>query len=206
MGCCDSGCEIAARSLSQKRVLWWVLLINALMFFVLVFGAFWGSTVSLFAESFDSFGDAITYAITIWAVGKGAQTKAKVALFKGILILLGALLVMVALVFKWYTSEVPVYEVMGGFAAANLLANLLCLGLLWKYRKDDLNMESVWHCSRNDIVTSLSVIFAALLVWYFDSWVPDAILGGVLFLYLLRSGMIITNKSIKQMKSPVSDC
>ena len=203
-GCCDAGCEIDAGSISQKRTLWIVLIINSLMFFVLVLGSIWGSTVSLFAESFDNLGDAITYGVSIWAVGKGVQAKAKVSLFKGVLILLGACFVMASLGYKWYTSEVPVYEVMGGFAIASLLANLICLGLLWRHRNDDLNMESVWHCSRNDIITNSSVIVASGLVWYFDSWIPDIVLGGILFLYLVRSGIIITNKSIKQMKSPAN--
>ncbi len=199
-GCCDSGCEINAESISQRRTLWIVLAINFIMFFVLVLGSVWGRTVSLYAESFDNLGDAITYGISIWAVGKGAHAKAKVALFKGVLILGGACSVMASLVYKWYTLEVPFYEVMGSFAIASLLANLVCLGLLWRHRNDDLNMESVWHCSRNDIITNSTVIIASGLVWYFDSWVPDIVLGALLFLYLLRSGMTITIKSIQQTR------
>lgn len=203
-GCCDSGCEIQADSSAQKRTLWMVLLINFVMFFVLVYGSIWGSTVSLFADSFDNLGDAVTYAVSIWAVGKSSLQKARVSLFKGLLILLGAVAVVVSLGVKWYTLEVPVFEVMGGFAVAALIANLICLGLLWRHRNDDLNMESVWHCSRNDIVTNSSVIIASGLVWYFNSWIPDMILGGILFLYLMRSGIIITNKSLEQMKTPVN--
>lgn len=203
-GCCESGCEIQANSSSQKRTLWIVLLINFVMFFVLVFGSIWGSTVSLFADSFDNLGDAITYGVSIWAVGKSSLKKAKVSLFKGILILLGAVAVVVTLGIKWYTLEVPVYLVMGGFAIAALIANLICLGLLWRHRNDDLNMESVWHCSRNDIVTNSSVIVASGLVWHFNSWIPDMLLGGILFLYLMRSGIIITNKSLKQINNPAN--
>lgn len=47
------------------------------MFFVLIFGSLWGKTVSLFADSFDNFGDAITYAVSIWAVEKGTLQKAR---------------------------------------------------------------------------------------------------------------------------------
>jgi Co/Zn/Cd efflux system component len=201
-GCCDSGCEIQVDSAAQKRTLWIVLLINFVMFFVLVAGSIWGSTVSLFADSFDNLGDAITYGVSIWAVGKSSLQKAKVSLFKGLLILLGAVAVIISLGVKWYTLEVPVYLVMGGFAIAALVANLICLGLLWQHRNDDLNMESVWHCSRNDIVTNSSVIVASGLVWYFNSWIPDMLLGGILFLYLLRSGIIITKKSLKQIDPP----
>jgi Co/Zn/Cd efflux system component len=201
-GCCESGCEIDSNSGAQRVTLWIVLFINFLMFFVLVAGSIWGKTVSLYAESFDNLGDAITYGVSIWAVGKGVKQKAKVSLFKGFLILLGAFSVLAGLIYKWVTSEVPTYEIMGGFAIVSLFANLICLGLLWRHRNEDINMESVWHCSRNDIVTNSSVIVASGLVWYFNSWIPDIVLGSILFLYLSRSGITIINKSIKQMKDP----
>lgn len=47
------------------------------MFFVLIFGSLWGKTVSLSSDSFDNLGDAITYAVSIWAVGKGTLQKAR---------------------------------------------------------------------------------------------------------------------------------
>lgn len=201
-GCCESGCEIETKSRSQRVTLWIALFINFLMFFVLVLGSIWGNTISLYAESFDNLGDALTYGVSIWAVGKGVNQKAKVSLLKGALILLGAVSVLAGLIYKWVTSEIPTYEIMGGLAIVSLLANLICLGLLWRHRNEDINMESVWHCSRNDIVTNSSVIVASGLVWHFNSWIPDIVLGSVLFLYLSRSGIIITNKSIKQMKNP----
>lgn len=106
-GCCDSECEIQADSSAQKKTLWLVLLINFFMFFVLIIGSLLGKTVSLFADSFDNLGDAITYAVSIWAVGKGTLQKARVSLFKGILIIIGALAVAVNFSIKWYTLEVP---------------------------------------------------------------------------------------------------
>lgn len=47
------------------------------MFFVLIFGSLWGKTVSLSSDSFDNLGDAITYAVSIWAVEKGTLQKAR---------------------------------------------------------------------------------------------------------------------------------
>lgn len=201
--CCDCGCAISAKSAEQKRTLWLVLIINFVMFFVLVIGSIWGGTVSLFADSFDNLGDAITYGVSIWAVGKGMLQKAKVSFFKGILIVLGAFAVIVNITIKWLTLEVPVYEIMGGFGVMALVANLVCLGLLWRHKNEDINMESVWHCSRNDIVTNSSVIFASFLVWHYDSWIPDIVLGVILFFYLMRSGISIIFKSINEIKKNI---
>jgi Co/Zn/Cd efflux system component len=193
-GCCESDCEISSGSERQRKTLWIVLWINALMFLVLVAGSFLGKTVSLFADSFDNLGDAFTYAISIWAIGKSQTFKAKVAFLKGVMILMGALAVLVGLLFKWIYLDVPESSVMGGLAILSLFANLLCLLLLWRHRNEDINMESVWHCSRNDLMTNASVILASVLVWYFDSWIPDVALGLLLFVFLLRSGVFILKK------------
>lgn len=170
------------------------------MFFVLVVGSFLGKTVSLFADSFDNFGDAFTYAVSIWAVGKSLRLKAKVAIIKGVMILMGALAVLAGLLIKLIYLDVPEASVMGGLAILSLIANLLCLLLLWRHRNEDINMESVWHCSRNDLLTNSSVILASILVWHFGSWVPDVVLGGLLFLFLLRSGIIILRKSKRELR------
>ncbi|MGH8155764.1 MAG: hypothetical protein ACREP0_11120 [Rhodanobacteraceae bacterium] len=37
-------------------------------------------------------------------------------------------------------------------AAGALIANVGCFALLLRHRGDDLNMRSVWLCSRNDVI------------------------------------------------------
>ena len=41
---------------------------------------------------------------------------------------------------------------MGVVGAFALAANSFCLYLLYRHRRDDLNMRSTWICSRNDII------------------------------------------------------
>jgi len=176
-----------------------VLTINAVMFVVLMAAALWGKTAALFADSFDNLGDAATYAISLWAVGKGASEKAKVSLFKGVLILAAACAILINVVYKFLDPQIPVFEIMGLFSALALVANLVCLALLWRHRSDDLNMESVWHCSRNDIATNISVFIAAGLVWYFNSWWPDVIVAGCLAILLFSSAFKIIVKSFSDL-------
>lgn len=198
--CCDFDCEVSAGASKQRVTLWLVLVINAVMFIVLLVGSVLGNTVSLFADSFDNLGDAITYAISIWAVGKGSSQKAKVSIFKGLLILAAGIAVAVSVVFKVINPVLPVYEVMGALSIASLIANGICLGLLWRHRNEDINMESVWHCSRNDIVTNLSVFAAAGFVWYYNSWIPDMLVAAALSLFLLNSGRSVMLKSLRTLK------
>lgn len=199
--CCDHTVDTGAVNRKQRRALWIVLFINAVMFMVLIAAAVYGKTVSLFADSFDNLGDAVTYGISIWAVGRGAKEKARVSLFKGGLIFLGGSLVLVNIIRKLIDPQVPVVEIMSLFSILALIANLTCLTVLWKHRRDDINMESVWHCSRNDIATNVSVFLTGGLVWYFNSWWPDVIVAGGLVILLFHSALKILSKSEASLRS-----
>ena len=197
---CESNYYLGS-SEKQKKTLWSVLFINLTIFIVLIYGANWGDTVSLFADSFDSLGDAITYGVSILVLGSNLAVKAKVSLLKGVIILLGAFSVMVCMIYKWYYMKIPTPEIMGGFSIFALIANVICLVLLSRHKNEDINMESVWHCSRNDIVSNLSVLLASILVWFYNSWIPDMLLGFILFIFLFKSGLYIINKSYHMIRN-----
>ncbi len=188
-GCCESDCSLDARQGRQRTTLRWVLGINAVMFVVIVAAALYGRSSALFADSFDNLGDALTYALSLFAVSRGATMKAKVALFKGVLILLGAVAVAAQIVYRLVEPSTPIFEVMGAFSLLALAANSVCLYLLWRHRNEDVNMSSVWECSRNDIATNLSVFVAAGAVWLTSSAWPDLIVAAALVVLLFRSGI-----------------
>lgn len=195
MGCCEHESALSARDYRQKRTLIYVLIINALMFGVIIMASWLASSSALFADAFDNLGDAITYAVSIYAVSRSATVKAKVAIFKGCLILLGGLLVMGQVAYKLFNPAVPIFELMGLFSLIALGANALCLLLLSKHRHEDVNMSSVWACSRNDIVANLSVFVAAALVWFTQSGWPDLLVATLLALYLLRTGFQVIHSA-----------
>ncbi len=183
--CCDDTCaELQGR---QRGTLWAVLGVNAVMFLVVVAAAFYGRSTALLSDSLDDLGDALTYGLSLYAVSRGAATKARVALFKGALIFLAACGVAAQIVSKLMTPTVPVFEVMGAFSLMSLAANLFCLFLLWRHRHEDVNMSSVWECSRNDIATNLSVVVAAGAVWLTGAGWPDILVASCLVVLLLRS-------------------
>ena len=160
-GCCDKDSSLDRLRERQRGTLQIVLGINAVMFFVIVFAALYGKSSALLADSLDNLGDALTYGLSLYAVSSGAAVKAKVALFKGGLIFLAALVVVAQITYKLFVPSVPVFEVMGTFSLLGLAANSICLFLLWRHRHEDVNMSSVWECSRNDIASNLSVFVAA---------------------------------------------
>lgn len=188
-GCCDNEAALNLVRRRQNTTLITVLTINAVMFFVIVAAALYSMSSALLSDGLDNLGDALTYGLSLYAVSRGADTKARVALVKGGLILLGACGVAGQLVYKLFVPTVPVYEVMGVFGVLGLAANLACLFLLTRHRGDDVNMSSVWECSRNDVVSNFAVLFAAAAVWFTGTGWPDMLVALFLVAFLARSAI-----------------
>jgi len=200
-GCCSNGCELNARHERQRVTLRWVLAINAVMFFVIVAAALYAGSTSLLADSLDNLGDAITYALSLYAIALGGRAKAQVALFKGGLILAAALAVAAQLGWKLLHPATPVFEAMGVFSLLGLAANGTCLYLLWRHRDDDINMSSVWECSRNDIASNLAVFVAAFGVWLTGSGWPDLAVAAGLTLLLLKSAARVIGAASRELRA-----
>ena len=88
---------------------------------------------------------------------------------------------------------------MGLVAVLNLGANSMCLWLLSPHRTSDVNMESVWECSRNDVVEGFAVIGAALAVWIFDSGWPDILVAILLLAVFSRSAIRVLTKAWREL-------
>lgn len=195
-GCRDNGCSLDALRQRQRGTLQTVLGINAVMFLVIVGAALYGNSTALLADSLDNLGDALTYGLSLYAVSRGATAKAKVALFKGGLIFLAALAVIAQVAYKLVVPSTPLFEVMGVFSLLGLAANSICLFLLWRHRHEDVNMSSVWECSRNDIASNLSVLVAAGAVWLTGSGWPDILVALGLAWLLLSSAVRVIKSAL----------
>ena len=191
--CCDDkSCALDELKVRQSGTLKIVLLINAVMFVVVAVGGYLVSSTSLLTDSLDNLGDALTYALSLYVVAGTARAKAKVALFKGGLILAAALAVVAQIIYRIVAPATPIFEAMTGVAVLALLANGTCLLLLWRHRQDDINMASVWECSRNDIASNLAVLVAAGAVALFGSGWPDLIVAmGLAVLLVVSAGRVI---------------
>lgn len=117
---CDHDCSLDALRERQRGTLRAVLGINAAMFFVIVAAAIHGGSAALLSDSLDNLGDAFTYALSLYAVSRGAVVKARVALFKGALIFLGAAMVAAQIVYRLLVPGLPLFEIMGAFSLLGL--------------------------------------------------------------------------------------
>ena len=79
----DCGCNLEIKDQSQKKVLYWLLAINASMFVIEISIGWVAESTALIADSFDMFSDAVVYGIGLCVVGRAASAKAKAALISG---------------------------------------------------------------------------------------------------------------------------
>jgi cation diffusion facilitator family transporter len=200
--CCnDKACEIDALRSRQSSTLKIVLAINAIMFAVELTAGLLGNSVSLVADSLDMLGDALVYGFSLYVVARGAAMKARAALFKGIIMAGFGLFVLGQAIYRIVYPQLPVFETIGVIGLLALAANSICFYLLWRHRADDINMSSVWLCSRNDIIANISVLFAAAGVWLTQSGWPDIVIGLALAALFLRSALHVLRESIRELRA-----
>lgn len=201
MAICEDDCAIDTLRERQTSTLKIVLVINVVMFAAGIGAGIYAGSSALLSDSLDNLGDAITYALSLYVVYRSSRAKAQVALFKGSLILLAALIVLGQVIYRLFVPTIPVFEIMGVVSLLTLAGNSLCLLLLTRHRTDDVNMSSVWECSRNDIASNISVFIAAGAVWFTGSGWPDIIIALALVCLLLRSGFSVFAKATKEIKT-----
>ena len=201
--CADTQCEIDKLRVRQRNVLVGVLGINAVLFVVESVAGLLASSTALVADSLDMLGDALVYGFSLYVIARSDLWKARAATAKGWVMMAFGVFVLAQAVYKLMFPEVPSAQIIGAIGLLALAANSLCLGLLWRHRTDDINMTSVWLCSRNDIIANVSVLFAGLCVWAFSSQLPDVFVGvGIAVLFVKTAVKVLrdaaTAKGIAQ--------
>ena len=202
--CCN--CEVDTRALAarQRRVLLAVLAINIVTFVMMVAASYLSGSSALLSGMLDNFGDAVTYALSFAVVGASAQAKARVAFFKGLMILAAAAAVAAQIAWRLTDLEVPAVETMGAASVLNLAANGVCLYLLNPFKAGDVNMSSAWECSRNDVFEGGAVILTTVAVAALGSAWPDVIVAIALLAMFLRSAGRVLGGAWKALHQPIS--
>lgn len=202
MGC---DCEGQARALEapdddrRRRLLWTVLLINAVLFVGEFFAAIWADSSALLADSADNLGDVLTYAISIAVVGGALHRRARAALVKGVIQLAFGVAVLAEIARKLVMGFEPLPSIIVVAAAIALVGNLACLVLLTAQRNHDINMKSVWLCSRNDVIGNVAVIVSALAVAATGLGWLDLAVGAAMATLFLQTGASVVRQARREM-------
>ena len=194
--CSNAACEVEKLRQRQSATLKAVLGINAGMFLVEITAGLLAGSTALLADSLDMLGDALVYGFSLYVVARSDAWKAAAALIKGGIMGAFGLFVLGQALYKVIYPAVPHFETIGFIGILALAANSVCFALLWRHRSEDVNMRSVWLCSRNDIVGNVSVLFAALGVWLAGSQWPDLLTGLGIAVLFLRSAFHVIQEAM----------
>ncbi len=194
--CCQHKAkELQKLQKRQSKVLWIILVINAVMFVVEFGGGIKAASLSLTGDSLDMLGDALVYGCSLYVIRKGKKAQARSAILKGSIMFISAIAVFARATYQLFAQTVPTVQLMSEIGILALVANLICFLLLIRHRNDNINMSSVWLCSRNDIIANILVLLTAGLVLLTNSFLPDFILGLLLTVVFAQSAGKVLNQA-----------
>ena len=185
------GCEVEIKDRAQARVLIQLLAINGVMFVAEVIAGVVADSTALIADSLDMLADATVYAIGLYAVGRCMATKARAARVSGIFQILLGLGVLADIIRRTLLGSEPESLMMMAVGAVALVANLICLKLIYQHRQGEVHMRASWIFSKNDVIANVGVIGAGLLVYLSGSHWPDLIIGLIIATVVVRGGLHI---------------
>lgn len=191
------GCEVEIKDASQKRGLYWLLGINATMFFIEMTVGILADSTALIADSMDMLADAVVYGIGIYAVGKSILYKAKAAQISGYFQLLLGVIILIDITRRLFLGSEPISSLMIGMGFIALIANVACLMIIRNHENDEVHMRASWIFSANDVIANMGVIIAGVLVVWLDSRIPDLVIGCIVSIVVLRGAWMIL-KDAKQ--------
>ena len=202
---CHDHCNIEAQGRDSvtnpvwRRALWIALALNLSMFVVELAAGLQADSVSLLADAVDFAGDAANYGLSLAVLGMAAVWRSRAALVKGLSMAAYGLLVIAKAVWVLRSGSVPEPLTMGLVGALALLVNTGVAVLLYSFRSGDANMRSVWLCSRNDALSNLAVILAALGVFGTGSAWPDLAVAAVMAVLALGAGFSVIRQARSEL-------
>lgn len=184
---------------SWRRALWIALVVNALMFAVEFTAGGLADSRSLQADAIDFFADGANYAVSLGVAGLTLAWRARAALFKGISLLALGGYVLVGAGISAVEGSSPDAPAIGGIGALALVANVAVAALLYRWRSGDANMQSVWICTRNDVIANVAVLVAAVGVFGSGTRWPDLAVATAMAVLSLAGGIRIVRLALSEI-------
>jgi cation diffusion facilitator family transporter len=187
--CCAP--EVESTGEDWKKILKIALVLNLAMFFLETIGSQTSGSMSLQADALDFLGDAFNYGISLYVAGHALKHRAGVSLLKGLMMIGFGVYILFGTAQRIRNGVLPASPTMGVIGTLALIVNVSVAVMLYRFREGDSNMQSVWLCTRNDVIGNVMVIVAAVLVHFTQSGWSDWIAGVLLALLGLNSGFKI---------------
>ncbi len=185
-----------------RRALWFALVVNAAMFVVEILGAMQADALSLLADAIDFFGDSANYLVSLVVLGASIQWRAGTALIKGLFMAGFGVFIIIKVMMNWVAGTVPEPATMGVIGMIALAANLTVTVVLFRFRDGDSNRRAVWLCTRNDSLSNIAVVLAAIGVFGTGQNWPDLIVAAVMAGLALSSSRAVIGQALRELKPP----
>lgn len=178
----------------QSKLLWTVLAINFIFFLIEITTGLISRSMGLVADSLDMLADASVYGLSLWAVGSTIARKKSVARFSGIIQFVLAGLGIFEVIRRFVVVDtVPDFGMMIVVSLLALIANSICLYLLQRSKSEEAHMKASMIFTSNDVIINSGVILAGVLVLLTESRYPDLVIGGIVFLIVVRGALRMLN-------------
>lgn len=178
-------------SAAQRKALLIAFLLNAALAASLSVTGLAADSSALIANALDNMSDAAVYAISLYAASRGPRWKVRAARVSGVMLVVLAVAVLIDVVRRIYVTPEPLGPLIAIMAMIAAGVNILCLRILRRHRKGDVNLRAAWTFSVNDMLSNVGVLFAGVLVmWTGRAW-PDLVIGLVVAAVAAKGGMEI---------------
>lgn len=175
----------------QRRILVTVLALNLLLVGLLTAAGVRAESNGLIANALDNASDSAVYVISLFAVSRSPRWKRATAAASGVLLLVFAIGVVADAVRRYLVGSEPVGPIMMGAAVIAGAVNLLCLVLLKRLGRSDVNVRAAETFSTNDFIASGGVLVAGGLVAWTDQPWPDLLVGVAVSAVAVKGGIEI---------------
>ena len=202
--CCNHEIPAAVKLVNlhrYRRVLWIALVVNAAMFLVEIAGGVSSGSLSLLADAMDFAGDALNYGVSLAVLAAAVAWRARAAMLKAASMIGFGLFVLGSALWNVWHGDVPNASTMSAVAVLALVANLSVAWMLYAFREGDANMRSVWLCTRNDAISNLAVMAAALGVFGTGTAWPDLGVAGLMAALALHGGWQVLRQAQREMNA-----
>ena len=191
MACSCSAPESKSPAPGFRRALWIALWVNLAMFVVEGLASFSSGSVSLMADAIDFFGDSANYLLSLTVLSMGMLWRGRAAMVKGITMTIFGLVVWARAVWVMQAGITPEPLTMGSVGLLALTANVSVAALLFRFREGDSDTRSVWLCSRNDAISNIAVMVAALGVFGTGTGWPDLMVAAIMGTLAMTAGISV---------------
>ena len=185
----------------ERRTLWIVLLLNAAIAAGFFATGLIGDSSALIANGVDNLSDTAVYALSLIALSHGQTWKTRAATASGVMLLLFAGGILIDVGRRYIQGSEPIGPTMMVMASVAAVVNYICLRLLQKLEKPDVNVRAATTFSFNDFISNGGILVAGVLVlWLGTNW-PDLLVGLATAVIAVKGGIEILRDARSETKN-----